>query len=71
MGGLPPGDLVTLTPDGRAPVRARADGAGVARLELPVNEAVGTGTFVIDGPHLQRRYAGVAFAGGDVYTLHP
>jgi hypothetical protein len=67
--GLHPGDHVTLTPDGDSPVRAIANAAGRARLVLPLNEAVGKGTLTIQGPHIRRRFAGVAFAGGDVYGV--
>jgi hypothetical protein len=69
VGGLHPGDRVTLTPEGALPVRAVANVAGQAQLKLPLSEAVGTGTLTIDGPHIHRRYTGVAFAGGDVYTM--
>jgi len=71
VGGLHPGDRVTLTPDGRPPVEAVADATGRARLALPVSEAVGTGTFTIEGARGERHFRGVAFAGGDVFTLHP
>jgi hypothetical protein len=67
--GLQPGDQVTLTPDGDPPVRAIATAGGRAQLLLPLNEAVGKGTLTIDGPHIRRRFAGVAFAGGDVYRV--
>jgi hypothetical protein len=67
--GLHPGDHVTLTPDGDPPVRAIANAAGRARLLLPLNEAVGRGTLTIQGRHMRRRFAGVAFAGGDVYGV--
>ncbi|MDE3203187.1 MAG: hypothetical protein KGQ66_03075 [Acidobacteriota bacterium] len=67
--GLQPGDHVTLTPDGHPAVGSTADAQGRARLRLPVDEAVGTGSLTIDGPHLQHRFTGVAFAGGDVYSV--
>jgi hypothetical protein len=67
--GLHPGDHVTLTPDGDPPVRAIANAAGRAQLVLPPNEAVGKGKLTIRGPHIRRRFAGVAFAGGDVYGV--
>jgi hypothetical protein len=67
--GLRRGDHVTLTPDGDPRVRAIANAAGRAQLLLPLNEAVGKGTLTIRGPHMRRRFTGVAFAGGDVYTL--
>ena len=66
---LHPGDRVTLTPAGGLPIRAVANGSGQAQLQLPLSEAVGRGTFTIDGLHMRRQYAGVAFAGGDVYTM--
>jgi hypothetical protein len=67
--GLHPGDRVTLTPVGDPPVQALANGAGRAQLTLPPSEAVGTGTLAIDGPGVRRRFAGVRFAGGDVYKV--
>ena len=67
--GLHPGDHVTLTPKGDPPVSAVANAAGRAQLLLPLNEAVGKGTLTIQGPHVRRRFAGVAFAGGDVYRV--
>jgi hypothetical protein len=69
--GLHPGDHLTLTPDGSAPVRAVADAVGQARLALPLSRAVGTGTLRIDGPGMRRprRFAGIRYAGGDVYRL--
>lgn len=67
--GLRPGDHVTLTPDGHPAVGATADARGRAQLRLPVDEAVGTGSLTIDGPHLRHRFAGIAFAGGDVYSV--
>jgi hypothetical protein len=67
--GLDPGDHVTLTPDNDPPVHAVANAAGQARLLLPLNEAFGKGTLTIDGPHLRRRFRGVAFAGGDIYRV--
>jgi hypothetical protein len=69
--GLHPGDHLTLTPDGSAPVRAVADAVGQARLPLPLSKAVGTGTLRIDGPGMPRprRFAGIGYAGGDVYRL--
>lgn len=63
--GLHPGDRVTLTPNGGPSIRAVANAAGQAQLQLPVSEAVGTGTFTI----MRRHYTGVAFAGGDVYVM--
>ena len=67
--GLHRGDHVTLTPNGDTPVRAIANAAGRAQLLLPLSEAVGKGTLTIQGPHMRRRFAGVAFAGGDLYTV--
>jgi hypothetical protein len=67
--GLSRGDQVTLTPDGKPAIRARANAAGKARLVLPLTEAVGEGTLKVHGPHLRRRFAHLAYAGGDVYQL--
>lgn len=67
--GLHRGDQVTLTPHGDPPVSAVANAAGQARLRLPLSEAVGRGTLTIAGPHVRRRFTGVAFAGGDVYVV--
>ena len=69
--GLHPGDHLTLTPDGSASIRAVADAAGIARLPLPLTHAVGTGTLTISGPGIgrRRRFAGIEYAGGDVYRL--
>jgi hypothetical protein len=68
--GLRKGDQVTLTPDGEPAVRARANAAGKARLVLPLTEAVGEGTVTVDGPHMRRRrFAHLAYSGGDIYQL--
>ena len=56
-------------PRGDAPVRTLTNAHGQARALLPLNEAAGTGTFTIAGPHLRRRFTGVAYAGGDVYRF--
>lgn len=69
--GLGPGEHVTLAPSGGAPVRALADAGGQARLTLPLYEAVGSGTLTVDGVGGRRRFAGLAFAGGDVYRVKP
>jgi len=67
VAGLHSGDHVTLTPVGDATIHAVANANGQARLQLPLTEAVGKGTLTIEGPHLQRTFKHVAFAGGDVY----
>jgi len=67
--GLHPGDHVTLAPDGVAPVQAVANAAGQALLPLPLSQAFGNGTLTIDGSGGRRRFAGLAFAGGDVYRV--
>ena len=71
--GLSPGDRITLTPGGAAPIQAVADGSGQARLPLPLTHAVGTGTLTIYSPHMQqlRHFAGISYAGGDVFRLTP
>jgi hypothetical protein len=71
VNGLHPGDRLTLTPDGRAPIRAIADAAGHARLPVPIAHAVGTGTLTVASPHQTgaRTFAGLAYAGGDTYRL--
>lgn len=72
VAGLRRGDRVTLAPDGGTPVQAVAGAGDRARLVLPLPEAVGRGTFTIAGPHVRRRrFARVAYAGGDVYRLYP
>lgn len=69
IAGLRAGERVTLTPDGEATVRALVNAAGEAQLQLPLYEAVGKGDITIKGPHMRRRFAGVAFAGGDVFRV--
>lgn len=71
INGVTPGDRITLTPDGAAPIPAVADAAGQARVALPLSHAIAKGTITIDRPHARRTqtFAGIAFAGGDVYRL--
>jgi hypothetical protein len=67
--GLQRADRVSLTPAGDATVDAVANASGEARLQLPVTEAVGKGTFSIDGPHVRRTFKNVELAGGDVHNF--
>ena len=67
--GLRAGDRVTLAEVGLPPLHAIAAAGGRARLVLPLNEGVGSGTITIDGPAVHRRFPDVRFAGGDVYKV--
>lgn len=66
--GAPPGSRVRLG-TAAGPVAATADGAGVAVLRLPPPVAVGTGTLVVGGRTIARRYPHLHYAGGDVVQI--
>jgi len=69
INGLDQGDLVTLAPATGAPVGALADASGHVRLGLAPPQAKGNGTLTIVSAGSQRRFAGLLYAGGDVYRL--
>jgi hypothetical protein len=68
--GVPPGARVSLRPDDQTRVSATADQTGTAQLKLRLPEARGTGTLTVVAHGTTRRFAGLHYAGGDVYRVN-